>query len=115
MDTKKRRVVSYENMDEALSAAFAEKYPRGYADYFPEISKFEKPDGTPFYAVTVETEDTIALIKMQIQTDDVADLEKWLDSEAGADDDGGEDEEGNLPDDNISQYSNAEEDPADQE
>ena len=34
--TKRRAVVSYENMNDEVAAAFAEKYPKGYADYFPE-------------------------------------------------------------------------------
>ena len=51
---KKRAVVSYENMSEELAAAFAEKYPKGYSDYFQDLVKYDKPDGTNFYAVTVE-------------------------------------------------------------
>ena len=31
---KRRAVVSYENMSEELSAAFSEKYPKGFNDYF---------------------------------------------------------------------------------
>jgi hypothetical protein len=50
---KRRAVCSYENMSEELAAAFAEKYPRGYSDYFPDLVKYDKPDGTSFYAVTV--------------------------------------------------------------
>ena len=41
---KKRAVVSYENMSEELAAAFAEKYPKGYSDYFPDLVKYDKPD-----------------------------------------------------------------------
>ena len=116
MDSKRRRVVSYENMDDALRKAFEEKYPRGFNDYLPELVKYEKPDGTPFYAVTIETEDSIALVKIKVQIDDTEDLERWLDSESGIDGgDTGESDDDNLPDDNISQYQNAEEDPADSE
>ena len=64
---KKRTVVSYENMSPALSAAFSEKYPKGFNDYFQDLMKFEKPDGTSFYAVTVETEDTISLVKIKVR------------------------------------------------
>lgn len=114
MDQKKRRVVSYENLDETLAAAFAEKYPRGFNDYLPDLVKYDKPDGSFFYAVTIETEDTIALVKIQVRTDAAEDIERWLDS---ADDDGGDDGsddgDGNLPDDNITQYANGEEDSAD--
>ena len=101
--TKKRAVVSYENMSEELAAAFAEKYPKGYSDYFPDLVKYDKPDGTNFYAVTVEIPDAIYLVKIKVKTDDAEDLERWLDGE-DSDDSDGNDSEG-LPDDNISQYS----------
>lgn len=115
MVEKKRRVLSYENMDEVLRAAFEEKYPKGFNDYLQDLSKYEKPDGTPFYAVPIETEDTIALVKIQIKTDDAEDIERWLDSDSedpSAEDD---DDTESLPDDNISQYSNGEDDSADQD
>lgn len=115
MDTRKKRVLSYENMDETLKAAFEEKYPKGFNDYLPDLVKYPKPDGTFFYAVTIETEDTIALIKIQIKTDDAEDLERWLDSDEPDDAPAAEDDSDNLPDDNIAQYSNGEDDPADSE
>ena len=100
---KKRAVVSYENMSEELAAAFAEKFPKGYNDYFPDLVKYDKPDGTNFYAVTVEIPDAIYLVKIKVKTDDAEDIERWLDGEDGDDNDGNESE--GLPDDNISQYS----------
>ncbi len=103
---KKRSVVSFENMNEELSQAFSEKYPKGFADYFPDLVKYDKPDGTCFYAVTVETETAICLVKIKVKTDDAEDIERWLDSEAGEDDGSAEGEEGEtLPDTDISQYS----------
>lgn len=51
---KKRAVVSYEKMSKELAAAFVEKYPKGFSDYLPDLIKYDKPDGTCFYAVTVE-------------------------------------------------------------
>lgn len=113
MDTKKRRVVSFENMDEMLKAAFDEKYPKGVIDYLPEANRYDKPDGTFFYAVTIETEDTIALIKVNVNVDAAEDIENWLNSDDDDADDGND--SNNLPDDNISQYSNGEEDSADTE
>ena len=100
---KRRAVVSYENMSEELAAAFAEKYPKGYNDYFQDLVKYDKPDGTCFYAVTVEIPDAIYLVKIKVKTDDAEDLERWLDGEDGEDGEGNEGE--GLPDDNISQYS----------
>ena len=61
MDQKKRHVVSYENMSPELAAAFAEKYPKGFSDYLADLVKYTKPDGTPFYAVTIEIPDAIYL------------------------------------------------------
>ena len=115
MDQKKRRVVSYANMDEALAAAFNEKYPKGFSDYLADLKEYPKPDGTSFYAVTVETEDAICLVKIEIKTDDVEDIERWLDSDDDDDtDEGGSSDDGAaLPDDNISQYSSGDDDPSD--
>lgn len=114
MENKKRRVVSFENMDEVLKAAFEEKYPKGFSDYLPDLNKYDKPDGTFFYAVTVETEDTIALIKIQVKTDAAEDIERWLD-EDNEDDESSEDSGSNIPDDNISQYSGDEDNSSDSE
>ena len=111
--TKRRAVVSYENMSEELAAAFAEQYPKGYADYFPDLVKYDKPNGDSFYAVTVEIPDAIYLVKIKVKTDDAEDIERWLDGEDGDDGDGNDGD--GLPDDNISQYSNGEDDPADGE
>ena len=65
-DNKKRHVVSFEKMplNPELAAAFAEKYPRGFSDYLTDLVKYPKPDGTSFYAVTVEIPDAIYLVKI---------------------------------------------------
>ena len=110
---KRRAVCSYENMSEELAAAFAEKYPKGYSDYFPDLVKYDKPDGTNFYAVTVEITDAIYLVKIKVKTDDAEDIERWLDGEDGDDSDGNDGD--GLPDDNISQYSNGDDDGSDAE
>lgn len=117
-DNKKRHVVSFENMSAELAAAFDEKYPKGFNDYLPDLVKYTKPDGTPFYAVTIEIPDAIYLVKIKIKTDDIDDIEKWLEGEEDAENaqvtgasEGG-DGDGTLPDDNISQYG-GDEDPAD--
>ena len=113
MSTIKRRAVcSFENMSDEVAAAFSEKYPKGYSDYLPDLVKYDKPDGTSFYAVTVEIPDAIYLVKIQVKTDDAEDLERWLD---GGDDDSDGTDGDSLPDDNISQYSNGDEDSVDGE
>jgi len=104
---KKRAVVSYENMSSELAEAFAEKYPRGYADYFPDLVKYDKPDGSCFYAVTLEIPDAIYLVKIKVKTDDLDEVERWLDeSEGDESEENAPAETGEaLPDDNIAQYS----------
>lgn len=50
--SKRRSVVSYNNLSPELLAFLKEKYPRGYADYMGEIFKVDKPDGsfsTPYH------------------------------------------------------------------
>lgn len=94
-------------MSEELAGLFAEKYPRGFSDYLDDVTRYTKPDGTPFYAVTIETPTDVYLVKINIKTDDLEDVEKWLNEESGQEDEtdaGGESEGAPLPDDNISQY-----------
>ena len=111
IDTRKRHVVSYENMSAEVAAIFAEKYPKGFNDYLADLTKYTKPDGTPFYAVTIEAQDSIYLVKIKVKTDDLEDIERWLEGEEDAENEqvagttGDTSSEGNtLPDDNISQY-----------
>ena len=118
-DTRKRHVVSYENMSPELAAAFNEKYPRGFNDYLDDIVKYPKPDGTSFYAVTLETPDSIYLVKIKVKIDDMEDIERWLEGEEDAEAEqvtgasGSVDtSDGTLPDDNIAQYG-GDDDPAD--
>ncbi|MBQ9185219.1 MAG: hypothetical protein IJ151_05045 [Bacteroidales bacterium] len=111
---KKRAVISYENMSKELAEAFALKYPKGFSDYLPDLMKYDKPDGTCFYAVTVEIPDAIYLVKIKIKTDNIDEIERWLDGEDdGSDDvagDSSEENAGELPDDNIAQYSTGDDD-----
>lgn len=109
IDTRKKHVVSYEKMSEEISALFAEKYPKGFNDYLNDLVKYTKPDGTPFYAVTIETPTDIYLVKINVKTDDAEDIERWLEEEAengevAGGTDGGETGSETLPDDNIAQY-----------
>ena len=70
-DNKKRHVISYEKMSEELKEVFSEKYPRGYNDYLTDLVKYPKPDGTSFYAVTLEIPDAIYLVKINVKEDDI--------------------------------------------
>lgn len=106
---KKRAVVSYENMSEELAAAFAEKYPKGFSDYLPDLIKYDRPDGSCFYAVTVDIPDAIYLVKIKVKTDNADEIERWLNEEGDNEEENGEasggDSPESLPDDNIAQYS----------
>ena len=106
---KKRLVVSYSNMKEDVAAAFKEKYPKGYSDYMGDLFKVDKPDGTSFYAITLETETAIYLIKMVVTIDRAEDAQKTLfpDSE-GSDDMPTEGE--TFPDDNTENMSDSDDD-----
>ena len=108
---KKRHVISFEKMSPELLAAFNEKYPGGLNDCLDDIQKYPKPDGTSFYAITLEVPDAVYLVKIQIQVDDLEDVERWLDGEEEAETEqvagtSGSESAGDdtLPDDNISQY-----------
>ena len=75
---KKRAAISYENMSQELLDAFKEKYPHGYADYLSDIIKVDKPDGSCFYAVSLEVPDAIYLVKIKVKVDDREDIENGL-------------------------------------
>lgn len=94
---KKRSVISYANMFPELQAAFKTKYPKGYADYMGDIFKVDKPDGTSFYAVSVEIPDAIYLVKIEVKVDDYEDIENGLFKEMNDDDATGDG--GDFPDD----------------
>jgi hypothetical protein len=52
-------------------------------------------------------------VKIKVKTDDAEDIERWLDGEDGDDADSNDGE--GLPDDNISQYSNCDDEGSDVE
>jgi hypothetical protein len=84
---KKRLVVSYANMSQTLAAAFKEKYPKGYSDYMGDIFKVDKPDGSFFYAVSLEIPDAIYLVKIEVKVDDYDDVENGIFGDGASDDD----------------------------
>ncbi len=91
----KRAVISYDNMSQELLDAFKEKYPRGYSDYLSDIIKVDKPDGTSFFAVTLEVPGAIYLVKIKVKVDDREDLEDGFFKD-DVDDDAAE-EDGSFP------------------
>lgn len=108
-NSKKRHCVSYEKMSPEVAEAFVEKYPKGFNDYLPDLVKYPKPDGSFFYAVTLETADSIYLVKIKIETDNLVDVENWLEDEESNDSSvaaaGADEVAGELPEDDYSKYS----------
>jgi hypothetical protein len=104
---KKRAVVSYANMSPELAAAFKEKYPKGYADYMGDLFKVDKPDGSFFYAVSLEIPEALYLVKIDVRIDDYEDVEKGLFNDDD-DDDNVDSGDGGFPDDNTTSYSDDE-------
>lgn len=108
----KRAVVSYENMSAELQAAFKEKYPKGYADYMGDIFKVDKPDGSSFYAVSVEMPGAIYLVKISVKVDDYEDVEKDLFNDDIEDDAAGD---GTFPEDGTDSSAFSEDDDSKEE
>lgn len=106
---KPGKVVSYDNMKEDVAAAFKEKYPKGYSDYMADLFKVDKPDGTSFYAITLETEDALYLIKMVVNVDKAEDAQKSLFPDADSSDDIPTEGE-TFPDDNTENMSDSDDD-----
>ena len=107
---KRRVVVSYANLNPELLAAFKEKYPKGYADYMEEVFKVDKPDGTFFYAISLEVLDAIYLVKVDVKIDDYEDMEKGL---FGGGSDDGEGDSDEFPEDEGGGGSFSEEEDSD--
>ena len=95
---KKRAVISYENMSQDLLDAFKEKYPHGYADYLSDIIKVDKPDGSCFYAVSLEVPDASYLVKIKVRVDDREDIENGLFKDSDGDEEEEPEEDGGFPD-----------------
>ncbi|MBQ0025504.1 MAG: hypothetical protein KBT00_07285 [Bacteroidales bacterium] len=99
-------------MSDELMDAFREKYPHGYADYMGDIFKVDKPDGTSFYAVSLEIPDALYLVKIKVKIDDYDEVEKDLFKDEDGGDDGDGEGEGSFPasDDDIAAAEAAEQD-----
>ena len=95
----KRAVISYENMSQELMDAFKEKYPHGYADYLSDIIKVDKPDGSHFYAVSLEVPGAVYLVKIKVKEDHIEDIQDDFFKDNTDDDaQGGDDsQDGEIP------------------
>ena len=116
-DNKKRHVISQENLPADIAALFNEKYNKGFQDLLPDLVKYSPGINPrtgkqiePFYAVTLETDTDIYLVKIKVDIDNPEDVERWLEGEEEAETEevagtsGTPDTSDTLPDDNISQY-----------
>ena len=116
-DNKKRHVISQENLPADIAALFNEEYNKGLQDLLPDLVKYSPGINPrtgkqiePFYAVTLETETDIYLVKIKVDIDNPEDVERWLEGEEEAEAEevagtaGTPDTSDTLPDDNISQY-----------
>lgn len=92
---KRRSVISFNNLNPDVMAVWKEKYPKGYQDYMGDILKIDKPDGTFFYAVSLEVPDAIYLVKVEVKIDDYDEAENLFSQ--GGDIEGDEPDE--FPDD----------------
>lgn len=75
VSSKKRAVISFANLSPEITAFWKEKYPKGYQDYMGDIMKIDKPDGSFFYAVSLEIPDAIYLVKVDVKIDDYDEAE----------------------------------------
>lgn len=66
-NTKRRLVTSIHNLTPEQLAEVKTLYPLGFNEVMQRI---EKPDGTFFYVVPYETEDTYYLLKIDFKIDD---------------------------------------------
>lgn len=86
-NTKKRVVISFHNLPAETQEAVKEKYPAGYTD---SMIRIDKGNGTFFYAVPFETDETSYLIKVDVKIDDKIEEEEdkdyFDDDIKGADD-----------------------------
>lgn len=66
--TKKRLVVSFNNLSLDLQEQVKTLYPLGYTD---AMMRIDKPNGDFFFAVPFETDDTSYLVKIDVKIDEV--------------------------------------------
>ncbi|MDD3108792.1 MAG: hypothetical protein PHV49_06260 [Alistipes sp.] len=70
---KKRVVISYKNLTEALRELIKEQYPNGYTD---QMIRIDKAPGDFFYAIVLETEEICYLVKVDVKIDDKVEEDK---------------------------------------
>ena len=69
-NSKRRLITSFHNLTPAQQAEVRALYPLGFGEV---MMRYDKPDGTFFYTVPYETEDTYYMVKIDVKVDDVQD------------------------------------------
>ena len=84
-------------MSPEVRALFESKYPDGYSDY---VTRYPKPNGDSFYAVSLYTEEADYLIKVDVDVDLAYNVEDDADEAVNPEDEIGEGmgDERNSPD-----------------
>lgn len=72
-NTKKRLVTSIHNLSVEQQSELKALYPLGFSEIMQRI---DKPDGSFFYVVPYETEETYYLVKIDVKVDDGSDNEE---------------------------------------
>lgn len=68
--SKKRLVVSFNNLPLELQEQVKALYPLGYAD---SMMRIDKPNGDFFFAVPFETDEISYLVKIEVKIDEIGD------------------------------------------
>lgn len=63
---KRKLVVNFKNLSPELIELVKAKYPHGYTNH---VIKVTKPNGDFFHAITLDTEDSSYLIKVNVKID----------------------------------------------
>lgn len=70
---KKRVIKNIDNISDEVKEAIREKYPDGWQNV---VMRVNKADQSFFHAITVETEDTSYMIKVNVKVDSIEELER---------------------------------------
>ena len=81
---KKRVIKNIDNITDEVKEAIREKYPDGWQN---QVIRVNKGDNTFFHAITVDTEDTSYMIKVNVKVDSIEELEKLENQDDDYDDD----------------------------
>jgi len=64
--SKKRVIISLNNLPSEIKEEFQKTYPYGYSD---KVQKIQKPNGDTIFVVPLETESAIYMVKVDVKID----------------------------------------------